>query len=96
MIETKRAAFAAPKSNCKQTLTLAELNIGECAKIVGMLPGDKPLRHRLLAMGLLPGTTLQLKRIAPLGCPVEILVRGTQLSIRKGEACLLQLERLNP
>jgi ferrous iron transport protein A len=51
-------------------------------------------RQKLIAMGLLPGTEFTVSRIAPLGDPVEILVRGFALSIRKNEANILNIQLL--
>lgn len=73
---------------------IAQLSQGEQARVVGFAEGSKAYRSKLLAMGLIPGTEFILKRIAPLGCPVELFVRGYSLSLRKDEATLLQIERL--
>ncbi len=73
---------------------IAELSRGEQARVVGFAEGSKGYRSKLLAMGLIPGTEFILKRIAPLGCPVELSVRGYSLSLRKNEASLLHIERL--
>jgi len=73
-------------------MQLTELSIGQTATIRAINGGDKAYRQRLLAMGLIPGTTLTLIRIAPLGDPIEIAVRGTHLTLRKHEANILQLE----
>ena len=78
------------------SLTLAELAVGDRGRVAGFAPGDRDYRQRLLAMGLLPGTEFQLARIAPLGDPVEIRVRGSALSLRKAEAAVLRVERLSP
>jgi len=48
-------------------------------------------RQRLIAMGLIPGTEFTVSRMAPLGDPIEILVRGFALSLRKHEASILQI-----
>jgi ferrous iron transport protein A len=78
------------------SLTLAELAVGDRGRVAGFAAGDRDYRQRLLAMGLLPGTEFQLARIAPLGDPVEIRVRGSALSLRKAEAAVLRVERLSP
>lgn len=75
-------------------ITIADLHKGERAKITGLVQGDKAYRRKLLALGLIPGTEFSIQRFAPLGDPVEILVRGYALSLRKSEAVLLQLERV--
>ena len=74
--------------------TIGELTIGDRGRVVRLLPGDRGYRERLLAMGLTPGTEFVLKRLAPLGDPVELNVRGTAISLRRGEAAMLQVERI--
>jgi Fe2+ transport system protein FeoA len=72
-------------------MQLKDLKAGEKARIVSLGQGQPAYRQRLIAMGLLPGTEFTVSRIAPLGDPVEISVRGFALSLRKGEADILQL-----
>ena len=72
--------------------SLAECSISEKATVAGV-SGERMARRKLLDMGLVPGTTVEVRRLAPLGDPVEILVRGTVLSLRKDEACMVQVER---
>ena len=54
---------------------------------------DHPAAQRLLAMGLLPGTEVEVVQIAPLGDPLEIAFRGMRLSLRKADAAAVQVER---
>ena len=68
-------------------MTLSELTPGATATIEGWKTDNPPLR--LLEMGLLPGTSLKLVRFAPLGDPIDVLVRGYHLSLRKSEAALV-------
>lgn len=75
-------------------MQLKDMKIGNKARIVRLSSGEKGYRHRLICMGLIPGTELTVSRIAPLGDPVEIQVRGFALSLRKGEASILQLEEV--
>jgi ferrous iron transport protein A len=70
------------------------LHIGDLAKIVGFYPGGKPYRKKLLAMGLTPGTEFSVIRFAPMGDPVEIKLRGFNLTLRKDEADVIQIERV--
>jgi ferrous iron transport protein A len=74
------------------------MNISEC------VPGDKirlldfgktnlQYRRRLLALGITRGVSLSIARIAPLGCPIQVEVRGTTLALRKDEAHYLVWER---
>lgn len=72
---------------------LDQLKSGDKVKIVGYEKTDTKLyRQKLLAMGLTPGTILELIRIAPLGDPIQIKLRGFSLSLRKKEARNLKLE----
>lgn len=73
-------------------MQISELKVGDKAKIISLKKGDKTYRQRLMAMGLIPGTEFTVSRMAPLGDPIEILVRGFALSLRKAEAHILQLE----
>jgi len=73
-------------------MQLGKMKIGEKGKIAKILMGESIYRQRLIAMGLLPGTEFVVTRIAPLGDPVEITVRGFALGLRKGEAGILQIE----
>lgn len=75
-------------------MQLKDLKVGSKARIIGLAKGEKVYRQRLIAMGLLPGTELSVLRMAPLGDPVEINVRGFALSLRKNEASILQLEEV--
>ena len=72
-------------------MTLAQLALNAPATIreVG---GDRPFRRRLLELGLVPGTTVQVVNVAPLGDPLELAVRGGRLSIRRGQAEALKVE----
>lgn len=71
-------------------MTLTDLKPGERASIVRWGTTAPPVR--LLEMGVLPGTIIEMVRIAPLGDPIAIKVRGYQLSVRKTEAALLVVE----
>jgi len=66
-------------------MTLADARLGERLTIEN-IGGAGAFRRRLLEMGLLPGTPVTVKSVAPLGDPIELLVRGASLSIRKEEA----------
>ena len=72
---------------------LGALRTGERARVrLGTM--DHPVSQRLLAMGLLPGTELEVVQVAPLGDPVEIEFRGMRLSLRKADAAAVEVERL--
>lgn len=70
-------------------MTLDTLKAGATAKLLDIDPCNG-LRLRLMEMGLTPGADISVLRVAPLGDPIEILVRGTRLSIRKREAALIR------
>ncbi|NWG32413.1 MAG: ferrous iron transport protein A [Rhodocyclaceae bacterium] len=74
--------------------TIDELKVGEQAKIVGFTEMGRGYRRKLLALGLTPGAEIAVARLAPLGDPVEIRVRGFALSLRKEEAAALNVEKL--
>ncbi len=72
--------------------SIIDLKVGSKAKIVSFAKGNKVYRQKLLTMGLTPGTEFTLTRLAPMGDPVEINVRGFALSLRKDEAAMLIIE----
>lgn len=74
-------------------MTLKQLSVGDAGRVVGFGDGPKAYRRKLLSMGLTPGTPLKVTRCAPMGDPVEIEVRGFNLSLRKGEAASLMVEK---
>jgi len=71
---------------------LSEIQIGQVVQIA-RIGGEGPFRRRLLELGLVPGTRVEMLRVAPLGDPVELLVRGASLSIRKAEAGAIEVQR---
>ncbi len=77
------------------SVKLKELAVGERAVVAGFAEGAKAYRQKLLSMGLTPGAELSVTRIAPLGDPVEIRVRGFALSLRKAEADALNVNRVS-
>ena len=74
-------------------MTIRDFTPGESAEITGFAQGDAGYRKRILEMGLTKGTRITIVKKAPLGDPVEITVRGYQLSLRKEEAAILLLAR---
>jgi ferrous iron transport protein A len=74
--------------------TLRDLQVGDRARVRGFAEAGGPYRRKLLSMGLTPGAELSVMRVAPLGDPVEIRVRGFALSLRKDEAAALNVEKL--
>lgn len=72
---------------------LKELTAGSKGVVEGFAKGDPAYRDRLLSMGLTKGTSFEVVRIAPLGDPVEIRLRGFSLSLRKDEADAILVRR---
>jgi len=75
--------------------TLGTLQVGARAKVTGFTETGTAYRRKLLTMGLTPGCEIAILRVAPMGDPVEIRVRGSQLSLRKEEACSILVEELS-
>lgn len=74
---------------------LSNLQPNEKAVVSGFSIGCTPVyRQRLLTMGLLPNTVVELLRVAPLGDPIELMVRQSRLILRKNEASSILVERL--
>ncbi len=73
---------------------LKDLAVGDRAVVAGFGDGAADYRRKLLSMGLTPGAELQVTRVAPLGDPVEIRVRGSSLSLRRTEADVLDVRKL--
>lgn len=65
--------------------TVKDLKVNEQANVI-KLHGDGALKRRIMDMGITKGVSIMLRKVAPLGDPIEISVRGYELSIRKSEA----------
>ena len=65
--------------------TLKDVKIGQTATVV-KLHGDGAIKRRIMDMGVTKGAQVYVRKVAPLGDPVEITVRGYELSLRKGDA----------
>ncbi len=74
-------------------MKMRDMQVGDAGRVAGFEEGGRSYRKKLLAMGLTPGTTFSLTRVAPMGDPVEITVRGFKLSLRKDEAAAVQVEK---
>ena len=70
---------------------LSDLKPGESGTVL-KVEGNKSIRRRMMDMGLLKGAEVQVKRVAPLGDPIEFSVRGYSLSLRKYEAQAIHVE----
>ena len=71
--------------------TLREIGIGETVKVL-KIHGDGSLRRHLMDMGITKGCQVYVRKVAPLGDPVEIMIRGYELSLRKSEAEIIEVE----
>ncbi len=73
-------------------ISLIDMAAGKGVRVIGYARGSDGYRKKLLAMGLTVGTEFMVRRFAPLGDPIEIEVRGYNLSLRKQEAAVLLVE----
>ena len=71
--------------------TLKDLKVGETA-VVKRLHGEGPVKRRIMDMGLTKGVAVHLRKVAPLGDPMELTVRNYELSIRKADAEMIEVE----
>ena len=71
--------------------TLKDVRVGETAVIL-RLHGEGALKRRIMDMGLTLGTEVYVRKVAPLGDPLELTVRGYELSLRKGDAELIEVQ----
>ena len=71
--------------------TLKETAIGETVT-VKKLTGEGPVKRRIMDMGITKGIEIYVRKVAPLGDPVEVTVRGYELSLRKSDAEMIQVE----
>ena len=73
------------------TKLLSEFGVGESGKILPVA-GAGAIRRRLFDMGVTPGAEVVLRKKAPLGDPIEITIRGYELTLRKAEAACVQMQ----
>ena len=72
--------------------TLSMIKRGQKAKVVQLNTTDKALRRRLLDMGITEGVLVKMKKIAPLGDPIDIELRGYELCLRKADLDMIEVE----
>lgn len=72
-------------------MTLKEVPCGQTVK-VAKLTGEGPVRRRIMDMGITKGVEIFVRKVAPLGDPVEVKVRGYELSVRKADAEMIVIE----
>ncbi|MBS1470659.1 MAG: ferrous iron transport protein A [Lachnospiraceae bacterium] len=71
--------------------TLKDVSIGQTVK-VKKLTGEGPVKRRIMDMGITKGVEIYVRKVAPLGDPVEVTVRGYELSLRKADAEIIEVE----
>ena len=71
--------------------TLKEAKIGETVKVV-KLHGEGAVKKRIMDMGITRGIEIYVRKVAPLGDPIEVTVRGYELSLRKEDATMIEVE----
>ena len=74
-------------------LTLRDIEIGQSCKVI-KLHGEGAIKRRIMDMGLTKGVVVKVVKVAPLGDPVEMTVRGYELSLRKADAELIEVEKI--
>ena len=72
-------------------LTLKETKVGQTVKVV-KLHGEGAGKRRIMDMGITKGTDVHIRKVAPLGDPIEVTVRGYELSLRKADAEMIEVE----
>ena len=71
--------------------TLKDVKVGQDAKVV-KLHGEGAIKRRIMDMGITKGVAVHIRKVAPLGDPIEVTVRGYELSIRKADAQMIEVE----
>lgn len=71
--------------------TLKQAKIGETVKVV-KLHGEGAVKRRIMDMGIIKGVEVYIRKVAPLGDPIEVTVRGYELSLRKADAEMIEIE----
>lgn len=73
-------------------MNLSNLKPGEQGRILKLDSSIGPIRRRLMDMGVIPGEMIKVEKVAPMGDPIEVTIKGYNLSLRKGEARGIELE----
>ena len=76
------------------TMTLKDAKVGETVRVI-KLQGEGALRRRIMDMGLTKGVEIYVRKLAPLGDPMELTLRGYELSLRKADAEMVQVESVS-
>ena len=72
-------------------MTLREVKVGQTAKVVKLI-GTGPVKRRIMDMGITKGQLIHVRKVAPLGDPMEVTVRNYELSVRKADAEMIEVE----
>ena len=72
-------------------MTLREVQVGQSAKVLKLI-GTGPVKRRIMDMGITKGQIIHVRKVAPLGDPMEITVRNYELSVRKADAEMIEVE----
>lgn len=75
-------------------MTLSQLPVGKTA-IIKTVGGEGALRLRFLDMGLIPRTVVKVQKVAPMGDPIQLLIRGYELTVRKEDAEKIEIDEVN-
>lgn len=78
----------------QKKMTLAQLPVGKTA-IIKTVGGEGALRLRFLDMGLIPKTVVKVQKAAPMGDPIQLLIRGYELTVRKEDAEKIEIDEVN-
>ena len=73
------------------TMTLKEAKVGQTVKVL-KLTGEGPVKRRIMDMGITKGQEIYIRKVAPLGDPMEITARGYELTLRKADAEMISVE----
>lgn len=74
-------------------MTLKDIKVGHRAKVL-KVSGEGAIRRRIMDMGITKGVEIYVRKVAPLGDPMEIFVRGYELSLRKADADMIEVEEI--
>ena len=72
-------------------MNLKEVKVGDTVKVL-KLTGEGPVKRRIMDMGITKGTEIFVRKVAPLGDPIEVNVRSYELSVRKADAAMIEVE----
>lgn len=88
-LENKQFLYSGERGN--EMKTLRDVKVGQTARVV-KLHGEGALKRRIMDMGITKGVEIYVRKVAPLGDPLELNVRGYELSLRKADAELIEVE----